>query len=174
LNRSELPLFETLFKEYFEELTRFALKYLGDLDESKNIVHDVFINLWEKSKELDPDINYKSYLYTAVRNRSLNAIRDNKKLVDISIVSEAEGSEYHDVLIAKELEREIEFALNTLPKKCREVFHKSRQEGLKYSEIALEMSISIKTVEAQMSKALKILRVHLAEFLSIILFVFLK
>ncbi|MBZ0245579.1 MAG: sigma-70 family RNA polymerase sigma factor, partial [Cyclobacteriaceae bacterium] len=72
----------------------------------------------------------------------------------------------------KELEREIELAINTLPEKCRMVFEMSRFEGLKYAEIAVKMNISVKTVEAQMSKALAVMKKQLANFLSILFFIF--
>ena len=72
----------------------------------------------------------------------------------------------------EELEREIELAVNSLPEKCREVFELSRFEGLKYSQIAEKMGISVKTVEAQMSKALHVLKERLGEFLSLLFFMF--
>ena len=70
------------------------------------------------------------------------------------------------------MEREIELAINTLPEKCRMVFEMSRFEGLKYAEIAVKMNISVKTVEAQMSKALSVMKKQLANFLSVLLFIF--
>ncbi len=167
-----LPLFESLFKEHFEPLTRFAVKYVKDVDQAKGVVHEVFVKLWEKNKGLDPDTNYKSYLYTAVRNRCLNVLRDNNKLVAINIEAENKTSFQSNGLETSELEREIDYALSQLPKKCRQVFEMSRIEELKYSEIADKMNISVKTVEAQMSKALKLLREHLAEFLAILIFIF--
>jgi len=149
------------------------MKYLDDLDEAKGIVHEAFVAVWEKYDELAVDLNYKSYLYTAVRNRCLNKIRDQKKFVVLDSIVHDEFTD-NDVLEIKELEIAIADAVNSLPEKCREVFEKSRIEGLKYMQIAEEMSISVKTVEAQMSKALRILRKQLAEFLSIILFLWLK
>ena len=160
--------FEKLFRELFRPLTAFAFKYIGDVDEAKNIVHDVFINLWEKLPTLADDINQKSYLFTAVRNRSLNVIRDRKKHVILSEATINSQSEQQTVLEANELEREIAAGIGLLPDKCREVFELSRGEGLKYSEIAQRLGISVKTVEAQMTKALSFLRNHLKDFLTII------
>ncbi|MEQ8927457.1 MAG: RNA polymerase sigma-70 factor [Fulvivirga sp.] len=174
MNTQELPIFETLFKEHFGGLTGFAMKYVQDLDDAKEIVHDVFIRLWEKHKSLEPDTNYKSYLYTSVRNRCLNKIRDQKKMVSIAEVNENLHSESSSNIETKELEREIAFALNTLPNKCRKVFELSRVEELKYSEIAERMDISVKTVEAQMSKALRLMREHLADFLMLLILIFLQ
>jgi RNA polymerase sigma-70 factor, ECF subfamily len=146
------------------------MKYVSDLDEAKGLVHEAFIAMWEKFETLPADANFRSYLYTAVRNRSLNHIRDKKKQVMIDQVPEQMLSVENDHLIAKELELEIEMAIQSLPEKCRIVFELNRLEGLKYSQIAEKMAISVKTVEAHMSKALGILRERLGEFLSILFF----
>lgn len=146
------------------------MKYVGDLDEAKGLVHEVFVSVWEKFDSLSPDLNFNSYLYTAVRNRSLNYIRDRKKIVMLENVAEHEMSDTSDTMVAAELETEIEIAIQSLPEKCREVFEMNRREGLKYAQIAEKLGISVKTVEAQMSKALAVLREHLKEFLSFIIF----
>ena len=150
------------------------MKYVGDLDEAKGLVHEAFIALWEKFESLPPDANFSSYLYTTVRNKSLNYKRDKKKQVMIEHVPEHVLSEENDHLVAKELELEIEMAIQSLPEKCRMVFELNRMEGLKYLQIAEKMAISVKTVEAHMSKALSVLRERLGEFLSILLFMIFK
>jgi len=147
------------------------MKYIGEMEEAKSLVHEVFISLWEKFETLPEDTNHRSYLYTAVRNRSLNYIRDRKKLVGLEDISE-QGTEETNAFEVRELEKEIELAINTLPEKCRMVFEMSRYEELKYAEIAQKMNISVKTVEAQMSKALSVLRQALAKYLSILFFIF--
>lgn len=147
------------------------MKYVGDLDEAKNLVHEAFIAVWEKFDSLPPETNFRSYLYTAVKNRSLNHVRDRKKQVSLEQVPENSLSEDNDLLVASELEKEIELAIEFLPEKCREVFEMSRKDGLKYAEISEKLDISVKTVEAQMSKALSILRDRLGEYLAVILFI---
>ena len=142
---------------------------LEEEDDAKEIVHDVFIKVWEKMDSLPPDVNYKSYLYKSVNNRGLNFIRDRKKLVQLDQISEEKYSSSLAEMEEKELERAIELAIHSLPDKCREVFELSRYEGLTYKSIAEKMAVSVKTVEAQMSKALRLLREHLAEFLSLII-----
>jgi RNA polymerase sigma-70 factor (ECF subfamily) len=170
LANNNLIKFEQLFRELFKPLCSFSGKYVGDLDEAKGVVHEVFVLVWEKFDTLPPDTHYRSYLYTAVRNRSLNYLRDKKKHVMLERVEESQMTEVNTTLETSELEREIELAIQLLPDKCRMVFELSRQDGLKYSQIAQKMGISIKTVEAQMSKALGVLREHLHEFLSLFIF----
>ncbi len=144
------------------------MKFTGDLDAAKNLVHEVFIQVWEKFDSLPEDTNYKSYCYTAVRNKCLNYIRDKKKFVMLENVPENQLTEINSTLETFELEQKIEAAIASLPEKCRMVFELNRIEGLKYAQIAEKMNISIKTVEAQMSKALGVMKEHLSEFLTII------
>jgi len=147
------------------------MKYVKDLDDSKGLVHDAFVTVWEKFDSLPPDTNYRSYLYTAVRNRSLNFIRDRKKQVDLQFIPDERLAEETNPFEVSELAIEIETGILSLPEKCREVFELNRREGLKYAEIAEKLGISVKTVEAQMSKALHVLKVHLREFLSLLVFI---
>lgn len=165
-----LHAFEELFRALFKPLCAFAVKYVGDLDEAKSLVHEVFISLWDKFDTLPPGTNHKSYLYTAVRNRSLNYLRDKKKHVILDYAADQPVPEDYHSVESTELEENIRRALESLPEKCREVFEMNRVEGLKYAQIAEKMQISIKTVEAQMSKALSILRERLTEFLSLLFF----
>jgi RNA polymerase sigma-70 factor (ECF subfamily) len=168
--------FEKLFREHFTALCYFAQKYLGDLDSSKEIVHSVFIKIWENRDEFDWDKPAKSYLFTSVYNRSLNFIRDNKRFVssDNSMETSNETGEFNDNLEIAELESRIKLALQKLPEKCREVFELSRFEGKKYNEIAEILNISVKTVETQMSKALQILRSELKDYIYIFILFLLK
>ena len=164
--------FEAIFRDYFSPLCGFSNTYVGDLSTAKDIVHEAFISFWEKFDALPADTNYKSYLYTAVRNRSLNYLRDKKPHEDIDEVNATTISSETAGLIELELADQIELCLNELPEKCREIFELSRMEGLKYREIAEQLNISIKTVENQMSKALRILKNGLSDYLTILLILF--
>lgn len=165
--------FEHLFKTLFPSLTHFARKYVPDTDTAKEITHDVFLNLWEKRKNIDSSKSLKSYLYTSVYNRCMNYIRDNRKFNrDVQIfpvLEQEEQSVPHDHLEEQELESRIIDSMNSLPDRCREIFMLNRFEGNKYAEIAEKMNISVKTVETQMSKALRILREKLADYLKILI-----
>jgi len=167
------PAFEELFRSFFPGLVLFAQKYLPDQDTAKEIVHNVFINLWEKRENVDTSSSLKSYLFTSVYNRCLNHIRDQKKFdkdeTHLQRLDSTEFADGTDRLEEQELEERIYDALQALPERCREVFTLSRFEGLKYSEIAEKLGISVKTVEAQMSKALRILREKLIDYLTIMI-----
>jgi RNA polymerase sigma-70 factor (ECF subfamily) len=143
------------------------MKFTGDTDDARNLVHEVFIQVWEKFESLPDETNYKSYCYTAVRNKCLNYIRDKKKFVLLSAVSEEQLIQHNTTLETAELQQKIEEGIAALPEKCRTIFELNRVEGLKYMQIADRLNISVKTVEAQMSKALLVMKVHLKEFLSI-------
>lgn len=158
--------FEIFFKENFRSLTFHAYKYLKDVDLAKDIVHNAFTKLWEKRDEIDSDKNIKSYLFTTVTNLALNYIRDHKKIVNIdeekslknvseNSVDEVENTEIGDAIVK---------AINKLPDKTKEVFMLSRYENLKNAEVAEKLGISIKTVEAHISKALKELRLSLKQY----------
>ena len=161
--------FEVLFKSHFSALCSFALKYINDLDSAKEITHDIFINLWEKRLTIDLNKSIKSYLYTSVYNRCMNHIRDNKKFRQVDTAGEAfdENWDPSGKMGEAELDEKIHQTIDSLPVKCREIFLLNRFEELKYHEIAAKLEISVKTVEAQMSKALKILRENLAEYIRV-------
>jgi len=165
--------FEELFRNYFTPLMAFSRRILGDEDDAREVVHQVFINLWEKRSELDLSTSLKSYLFTSVNNRSLNVIRDRKKFSSEEVPESAGEWDVSAQIEAMELEEKIRTAIKTLPERCREIFELNRFGGLKYSEIASQLDISVKTVENQMTKALKILREQLGKYLSILLWLLL-
>jgi len=169
-------LFEQLFREYFSPLCNFALGYINDLDTAKEIVQEVFINLWNKKDSITSEKPVKAYLYTSVRNRCLNYIRDHKKFRSYVLDVEIEDCELvfeNDSMTQTETRLKIQQAIEKLPEKCRQVFQLSRFEELKYKEIAEKLGISTKTVEVHISKALKILREELKELImSILLIIF--
>ncbi len=166
--------FEILFRSHYGMLVNFANSFLQDLDSAQEIVQDVFIRLWEKRAEVDPQKSVKSYLYSSVRNRSLNYIRDHKKFRNEYLdIEQALDAEFAVEIAGKSnLEERIEQALQKLPPKCRQIFEMSRFEEKKYKVIAGELNISPKTVEAQMSKALRIMRAELQDYLFLFIWVY--
>jgi len=165
--------FEQVFKTHFKRLHAYAFTILRDEVEAEEMVQQVFFKLWERNENLSLTGSVSSYLYRAVHNESLNYIkhqkvRSNHQLhVAYSMKNEVEHPAKK--IIAGELEKKIHTALNELPEQCRTIFQMSRFDELKYREIADKLGISVKTVENQMGKALKLLREKLVDFLIFIL-----
>ncbi|MEO8085180.1 MAG: RNA polymerase sigma-70 factor [Bacteroidota bacterium] len=165
--------FEDLFRSLYQPLCKNANMLLNDSDEAEETVQNVFISLWEKRREMEITISIKSYLYKAVRNASLNRIKHSK--VRKQYVEEQQylspSIPATEISIQNELQAQIQKAIESLPEQCRLIFKFSRFEELKYSEIAEQLGISIKTVENQMGKALKIMREQLRDYLVLIIFI---
>lgn len=156
-------LFETCFHEYYEGLHRYAFTIVRENEQAKDIVQTAFCKWWEKRMEIRIESSIKSYLYTAVYNHSLNHIRNtkNRKTYTVDFTEnniEAAEENRHDLANSTELEYRLKNAIEDLPPRCKLIFLKSKFEKKKYSEIAAELNISVKTVEAQMGKAFKHLR----------------
>lgn len=158
--------FEQVFKDHYQQLTAFAYQYVESHETAEELVQDVFTNVWIKSSQIEIRTAVKSYLYGAVRNASLNFLKHKK------IERRYEEQEQHksswfetDFLELDELQNEIKGALDQLPEKCRQIFEMSRFEEKKYKEIAEELDLSIKTVENQMGRALKVMRSALSRHL---------
>jgi RNA polymerase sigma-70 factor (ECF subfamily) len=165
--------FEMMFKSWYSPLCSYASSFVKDKDEAEEIVQSAFISVWEKRTELQIESSLKSYMYRSVRNSSLNRIKHQKIRQQhaaevkgtLSPQSEPASGKY----FAEELEHKIANALEKLPTQCRVVFELSRFGELRYAEIAEKLGISIKTVENQMGKALRIMREELVEYLPLIL-----
>ena len=168
--------FEKVFTTYYEALHAYAFTILGDKDMAEELVQEVFFTVWTKRDKLDIQSSLKAYLYKSVFNECMDHLKHRKhKAIHSSYVlhqaktaSFAEDADRRADL--KDLEKKLQTALNDLPEQCRTIFQLSRFEGLKYQEIALHLGLSVKTVEAQMGKALKRLRISLAEFLPLLIF----
>lgn len=169
--------FEKLYDEYYSSLCFFANKYLQDLDLSRSLVQELFVNLWLKREKIVVRDSIKPYLYKAVRNKSIDYLRESKKSVRLSDISENRlNSPFEDKLEEAELNSRINQSINELPEKCREIFLLCRFEDLKYNQIAEKLNISVKTVEMQMGIALKKLRSKLSDLqiVRLMLCIFLK
>ncbi len=163
--------FEKLFRDYFTPLVWYAMKYVKDQDTAREIVHSVFVALWEKSDSIDFSKPVKPYLYTSVSNRSVNYIRDHKKFTGEEKIDPGGYADHSDSLETRETEEAIYAAIASLPDKTREIFEMSRFENKKYPEIAESLGISVKTVEARMSEALRILRVKLSAYIKVLILI---
>lgn len=165
--------FEQLFKTHFKALHAYANVILKDEDDAEEIVQNMFLKFWEKRDLLNVQTSLKAYLYKCVYHDSLNFLKHQHiktKYQDFAIhTMNAEHPPASSKVEMTELENSIGLALNELPEQCRTIFQMSRFEELKYREIADRLGLSVKTIENQMGKALRILRLELADFLSLIL-----
>jgi RNA polymerase sigma-70 factor, ECF subfamily len=168
--------FEMIFKEHYQALCRYANSFLSDKDEAEEVVQSAFLGIWEKRGSITVTLSLKAYLYQAIRNRCLNVIK-HEKVKQAHAQHEAVMSvKYYEptseAVLSNELEQKIYVAMQALPEQCRLVFKLSRFEQLKYQEIADQLNISVKTVENQIGKALKIMREQLRDYLPILLLLF--
>ncbi|MFT4071674.1 MAG: RNA polymerase sigma-70 factor [Dysgonamonadaceae bacterium] len=166
--------FKELFFEFYPALCVFAKRYINDKEACKDIVQDIFLKIWEKRKNLDINTSFRNFIITSVKNRCIDYLRKNNPVEEIEGKEFTAGIETPESVYSKsELETIIQHALNKMEPHLRRVFEMNRFEGLTYNEIASELNISPKTVEAQMSKALKFLRVELKDFIPFIVFAYL-
>jgi len=166
--------FDKIYVSYFSRMLRFAKEYVVFEEDAENIVQDVFVMLWEKRDVLDIQVNLISYMFMLVKNRCLDYIRhqavaDEYKQEQKAKLAALEELDY-TFSSEEELEEIIHEAIDKLPERCREVFLKSRVEGMKNKEIAKELNISVNTVNSQIVVALKRLRIELKDYLSLFFF----
>jgi RNA polymerase sigma-70 factor (ECF subfamily) len=165
--------FEEVFKKYFKDLHSYACSIVKDEGVAEGIVQNVFLKIWERGENLNFQNAPAPYLYRSVHNESLNHLKHRK--VRNAYDSYAMKQQVYDKSSASskiqlsELQQKISVALNDLPQQCRTIFQMSRFREMKYQEIADELGLSVKTVEAQMGKALKVMRKKLADYLPILL-----
>lgn len=160
--------FELLFKTYYRQLMLFAAKYLRNIEEAEEVVQNVFVCFWEKAETADINISLKSYLYRWTANDCLNKIKHQKikdKYAKFAAESLSENLNYNTELSEPDIMENIKKAVDTLPDRCKTIFIKSRFEGKRNAQIALEMEISEKTVENQITIAIKKIKQELKEYL---------
>jgi RNA polymerase sigma-70 factor (ECF subfamily) len=167
--------FERVFKANFKALHAYVFTILRDEAAAEEIVQNVFYKLWEKKDSIQINQSVTAYLYRSVYNDSLNHLKHIKvKSAYKSYINYSNGNNATEEIKLRELEERLDAALRDLPEQCRTIFQMSRYEELKYQEIADRLQLSVKTVENQMGKALKILRIKLKDFLPHILLLMLN
>lgn len=164
--------FERVYKHFLKPLHRYAINMLKDENLAKGMVQNVFLRLWERRSTLSLSGSIQAYLYRSVYHECLNYLRHEKVKMNyqdhLSYTMKSKNEEGSSMELL-DLKEKLQQALDVLPERCRTIFQLSRFEELKYQEIANELGISIKTVETQMGKALRILRIKLVDFLPLIL-----
>ena len=177
LNKKQEAAFEVVFNLYYPRLVYFAKEYVP-YEEAKGLVQDAFISFWEKNPFISNELQFQSFLYTTVKNNCLMRLRHEKvvknhrdksiKEIQNQIYLSALEQMDTSVMTFQEIEIIIKKTIADLPPRCREIFILSRFEGRKNQEIAEKLEISVKSVEAQITKVLKILKIALKDFFPII------
>ena len=156
--------FKDLFAQEYAKLCRYALTYLQDSHQAEDVVQETFIKIWERKQDMISSPDMRFYLITAVRNNCISYLRKLKSQNVVFTESTPEPEpEVHFTALqhqekANEQSRRISAALDRLPPKCREVFLLVKMQGMSYKQTAEALNISVKTVENQMGKAIKVLK----------------
>ena len=162
--------FDTLFTTWYGKLYAYAFSVLQNEVQAEEVVQTVFCRIWEKRRQWQIHTSMKAYLYGSVYHQCMDGLRRTKQVRKyqrhiLQSSTDRAGAPASDKAELKDLEVKLQHALSQLPHQCRAIFQLSRFGGLKYHEIAKQLGISQKTVEAQVSKALKHLRDRLSDFL---------
>lgn len=172
LRQGDILAYEHLFDKYYDWLCNYIFRLSGDRNMSKDIVQDVMVRLWEKKGQITIKGSLKGYLFKSCYNQFLQQLRKEKKQLDLlnkirlDTINDSYFEQKEDETHLKSPQLKLEELIDKLPPRCKEIFIMNKLERRKYREIAVDMGISIKTVENQMSKALRIIR----ETASVLLF----
>jgi len=168
LARGDQAAFESIFRTHYAALVQIAESLLHERAIAEETVQEVMLELWRRRTSLAIETSLRAYLFRSTRNRALNYLRHEtviERTAPFLITETQAPATAEQDLADREIDAAVRDAVAGLPQRCREVFVLSRQQGLRYSEIAEILGISVKTVEAQMGKALRILRERLAAWL---------
>jgi RNA polymerase sigma-70 factor (ECF subfamily) len=168
LRHGDEAAYDAIFRAWYAPLVRRTTGMVRERAVAEELVQDVMLELWRRRETLDVNRSIAGYLFQAARNRALNHLRHLQ--VERRDLAQAAPEPSRDApapatLAAEELDAAIRRTMDELPPRCRQVFELSRVQGLRYAEIAESLGISVKAVEAQMSRALRTFRERLAEWL---------
>jgi RNA polymerase sigma-70 factor (ECF subfamily) len=168
LARGDEAAYDAIFRAWYAPLVRATQSIVRDAAVAEELVQDAMLELWRRRETLDAEGSPQAYLFRATRNRALNHLRHlavQRKSAAMMRDDEGKDATAPEELVAQELEAAVKEAIAALPPRCREVFELSRERGLKYAEIADALGVTVKAVEANMGRALRILRTRLARWL---------
>jgi len=183
-DQSSKDKFEKLYLSYFSKMKHFAKEYVIADEDAENLVQDVFTELWERKELLDMPVNLLAYLFTSIKNKSLNYLRHKSVEQQTMTLMQEEYNltlnmnlnaleEFDDKIFAEDsIEKIINHALDSLSERCRQIFIMNKLQGKKQKQIAEELNISINTVETQMKVAYKKLREELKDYTPLFLFLY--
>ncbi|HNX65472.1 MAG TPA: RNA polymerase sigma-70 factor [Bacteroidales bacterium] len=176
LKQKDKVVFDFIFNYYYSGLCVYAKQFTGSTDAAEDVVQDFFVSLWVKASDLSINESLRAYLFSSVKNRCLDYVKHSRVKVkyEQSIISESAEYEKDNftLFVESELREAIDRCLDKLPPRCREVFSLSRYKGRTNQQIAEQLGLSKRTVELQISNALKILRVELKPFLPLFIILF--
>ena len=171
LKGDDVKAFEAIFNKYYVALCGYANRLLEDMDRARDITQDVFVSIYENRSTIIIKSSVKAYLYRSVHNACLNELKKTKAYSEkyLLLASQVSHIDDQDTAIYSELESQVLAEIQKLPEQCRNIFEMNRFQGRKNRDIAVELGISVRTVETQISKALKILRKNLNHLMPAIL-----
>ena len=153
--------FTEIYKRYWKVMYVHAVKMLGEKDDAKDIVQDVFVNLWAKGNHIPLNTNLSGYLYVSARNKIINLIHQKnirKNSSSLALPPEKADNTTFEKIAEKELISVVEKEIQNLPEKMQCIFNLSRKQNLSHKEIANQLSISDKTVKKQIGNAIKLIK----------------
>ncbi|AMR32498.1 hypothetical protein A0256_14220 [Mucilaginibacter sp. PAMC 26640] len=159
--------FGVLYDRYWNPMLAKAYSRLKSQEDAEEVIQELFIKLWRRRDRIELQYSFKTYLYAALRYEILDFVasqtylKNNLSVEEAGIFDFAAENDSHSSLEMKEFQKQVNQIIDNLPEKCRLVFKMSRNDGFKTQEIAKELNISPRTVESQISKAIKVLRVAL-------------
>jgi RNA polymerase sigma-70 factor (ECF subfamily) len=178
LRKGDKKAYEQLFLDNYKNLVLYAKKFVMETETARDLVQDVFIYLWDKREKLNIDKSLSSYLFRAVHNACINYLKreaTKENYIKQFLINLNEGTyktsasdDAYELVVHKDLSERIEWIIETLPEQCRNIFRMSRFRGMKNKEIAEIYSISPRTVETQIYRALKVLKENLKPYLSLV------
>ncbi len=177
LRNGDLEAFDLVYKKYGDRLFGFALSYLKSKEETEELVQEVFLKIWENRKNLKKESSLKSYLFTIAYHNMCRLLRNRKihekyrEKIGVTKVRSINPEEQYEYQTALE---QVDLLIEKLPENQRVIFRKSRMEGKSTKEIAVEMNLSPRTVDNQISLALKYLRKQIAAYNFAILLFFIS
>lgn len=168
IKEGNIKAFESVFRKYYSPLCLYSASITGQMNVAEEIVQEIFYIFWKEKDNLHIVYSVKSYLYTAVRNQSIqycHHLEVRNRYRQHILAAQVDSDNPYDWIEYKELQELIERTLKKLPERSYHIFSMHRTEGKKYAEIASLLSISIKTVEAEMTKTLKLLRKEIDKYI---------
>ncbi len=156
----DVAAYKKLFFHFFQPLKSFSYSITKSKETAEEVVSDIYIEIWARRKQLQEIEDLKMYLYISVRNASLRRLKQTQKtsvlsLDDLEVEFASNDPDAENNIITNELAEKIERAIESLPQQCKIIFKLAKQDKLKYKEIAQLLNISVKTIDNQLSTALK-------------------